>query len=230
MLRIKERWGAAIDAACQYSSLPPAFLAALIANESGGDPAVQRFERPVYQELLAVKRGPAPVSRRGQGPAPSGTGRGDGPPPEGSADLGGAQKGFGPQGGTSPLEYAGLTREYLEGLDDQGLRDLATSWGLTQVMGYHVARRPGGIALLCNPTSHLKIALELLSEFAERFGLDLRLEFRELFHCWNSGRPYGKTFDPEYAEKGISRLQIYKELTAEARLPDGQAQSTQRTA
>jgi len=33
-----------------------------------------------------------------------------------------------------------------------------------------------------------------------------------MFCCWNTGRPYGKTFDPDYVEKGLRRMRIYRQL------------------
>jgi len=54
MQSIKTKWGAVIDAACRASSVPPAFLAALVANESGGNPDAKRFEPGVLAQLFAV--------------------------------------------------------------------------------------------------------------------------------------------------------------------------------
>jgi hypothetical protein len=88
-------------------------------------------------------------------------------------------------------------------------------------MGYHVARRPGGVAILKDPATHLKFALGLLAIFAERFGLNVRAEFAELLRCWNTGAPYddpktprleGRTTDPNYVQKGLRRMEIYREL------------------
>ena len=178
MLRIKTRWSSAIQEACRYSSIPEEFLAALIANESGGNPEAQRFERGVFRKLCAVRAG----------------------------EL---------------REYGGITRDFLASTEDATLRDWATSWGLTQVLGYHIARRPGGVEILKVPASHLKFALGLLGEFIERFQLNPKAEFEEMFRCWNSGAPYddpktprieGKTFDPKYAENGLARMEIYRGL------------------
>ncbi|MGH9448527.1 MAG: hypothetical protein ACRD3O_22825, partial [Terriglobia bacterium] len=44
MNRIHARWNADILSATRGSSVIPAFLAALAANESGGDPAARAFE------------------------------------------------------------------------------------------------------------------------------------------------------------------------------------------
>ena len=118
-------------------------------------------------------------------------------------------------------EYAGITHDFLASTEDMTLRDWATSWGLTQVMGYHVARRPGGVAILKDPATHLKFALGLLSEFVERFQLNPKLEFEEMFRCWNSGAPYddpqtprieGRTHDPKYVARGLARMEIYRGL------------------
>jgi hypothetical protein len=169
MNRIHQQWGPAIQEACKYSSVPPEFLAALIAGESAGNPEAVRFEPRVFRKLCVVRAG---LLR----------------------------------------EYVGITHDFLASTEDITLRDWATSWGLTQVMGYHVARRPGGVAILKDPASHLKFALGLLSEFVERFQLNPKLEFEEMFRCWNSGGPYGKTFDPKYVEKGLARMKVYQEM------------------
>ena len=178
MNRIHQQWGPAITEACKYSSVPPEFLAALIAGESGGDPEAKRFEPGVFRKLCVVRAG---LLR----------------------------------------EYAGITHDFLASTEDMTLRDWATSWGLTQVMGYHTARRPGGVVILKDPANHLKFALGLLGEFVERFQLHPQLEFEEMFRCWNSGAPYddpktarveGRTHDPKYVARGLARMKIYYEL------------------
>lgn len=54
MQSIKTKWGALLDNACKTSSVQPAFLAALVANESGGNPDAKRFEPGVLAQLFAV--------------------------------------------------------------------------------------------------------------------------------------------------------------------------------
>ena len=51
MASIAQDWGQMIASACHLSSVPPEFLAALIANETGGDPAKTRFEPGVFARL-----------------------------------------------------------------------------------------------------------------------------------------------------------------------------------
>jgi len=67
---------------------------------------------------------------------------------------------------------------------------------------------------LLEPRFHYHLANQLLAEFAESYQLDLAREFGELFHCWNTGRPDGRTTDPAYVEKGLTRMEIYRELMA----------------
>jgi hypothetical protein len=151
MGHIREYWGALIQAACQYSSVPPAFLGALIANESGGKEKATRFEPGVFARLKAAHP------------------------------------------------------EWTEARQ----RAHASSWGLTQIMGLNY---PGEALNLLDPGVNLEHAVVMLSDFAERYSLDLRAEFAELFRCWNTGGPYGETADPEYVPKGLARMKIYEAL------------------
>lgn len=54
MQSIKTKWGALLDSACKTSNVQPAFLAALVANESAGNPDAKRFEPGVLAQLFAV--------------------------------------------------------------------------------------------------------------------------------------------------------------------------------
>ncbi len=83
-------------------------------------------------------------------------------------------------------------------------------------MGYHMVGRAGTMRDLVDPPFHFHLAIQLLSDFAADYRLDLGYEFSEMFCCWNTGRPYGKTFDPNYLENGLRRMRIYRELQAAA--------------
>ena len=54
--------------------------------------------------------------------------------------------------------------------------------------------------------------VESVLEFIEEYQLDPRREFAEMFCCWNTGRPHGRTYDPHYVENGLRRMQIYHQL------------------
>jgi hypothetical protein len=199
--RVFERCDEVIEEACAASSVPPEFLGALAANESGGCADATRFEPAVYRHLQAVAEGRSPA--------------------------------FGTVTVTElnhevaellPANDAALHARYLtdafaaahskdlQSATDEILRELATSWGYTQIMGYHMIGRPGEVRQLLEPRFHFRMAIRLLSEFIVDYQVDPRREFAPMFCCWNTGRPYGRTFDPNYVEKGLRRMQIYRQF------------------
>ena len=186
--------------ACKSSSVPPEFLGALTANESGGNPRAARFEPAVYAHLKAVAAGRAD----GFGAVRAGSL---------AAELTDMR-----QAKAAPFHATFLDAPFaaahagdLARAEDAALRELATSWGLTQIMGYHMVGRPGTARDLLEPSLHYRVALALLAEFAARYQLDLARECEEMFRCWNTGRPYGQTADPAYVEKGLRRMKLYRE-------------------
>ena len=104
----------------------------------------------------------------------------------------------------------------LAACEDDALRELSTSWGYTQIMGYHMTSRGGTARDLLDPPRHFRVAIELLAEFAEAYQLDLAHEFEEMFRSWNTGRPYGATHDPGYVSNGLRRISLYRERMAAA--------------
>jgi hypothetical protein len=205
MTRIRAAWGDAIVLACARSSVPPSFVAALIANESGGDAGAHRFEKGVLDSLWEVLLGRA---------SNYGSLKRDEllcflcPPPKPILPGTNISISASTVGGVPPLPAS-----------MQRLDSLATSHGLTQVMGYEaIALHLDGVARLADPAGELPITLRMLADFAHRFGLDLTASSStaagELFDCWNSGRPHAPTADPQYIPKGLARMKIYAELSA----------------
>jgi hypothetical protein len=195
MQRIKSEWGAAIDAACAASSVPAAFLAALIANESGGNAAATRYEPTVAGNLAAVIAGKKtafdpPGSRRALGPVAL------------SSYVSNPAATAVP--GTAAVHH---------------LSDLATSFGLTQIMGFHVLmwQVPEWTDIhefFAVPSNQIKFTLQLLNFCAESNMLDLTIPddqtAEEFFTWWNSGRVNGIPYDPQYISNGLERMKIYK--------------------
>ena len=189
-----------IQKACSRSSVCAEFLGALTANESGGDPTAVRFEPSVYRHLKAVATGERP--RYG--------GIGAEALCQELAEV------LHPKTGKYHAVF--LNSQFMAGqaselsrLADEALRELASSWGFVQIMGFHVIGRHGVPRDLLEPRFHYRLANQLLAEFAEFHQLDLSREFAELFRCWNTGRPDGKTADPAYVENGLRRMEIYRE-------------------
>jgi hypothetical protein len=99
----------------------------------------------------------------------------------------------------------------------QRFDSLATSWGLTQIMGYEVLDtqlNSGGIENLKTPPADLVVTLRMLTQTAARLGVDVTKDFSEMFDFWNTGRPHAPTFDPQYIPNGLERMKIYAELAA----------------
>jgi hypothetical protein len=199
MQRVYNLAGTEIAAATRASSVPPEFLAALIANETGGEPNASRFEPAVCAELQDVIAGrKATFHKPGMRN------------PLGRADLiAWLQIPHAPLAGDvgGPVPVASLLKE---------LERLATSWGWTQIMGYHAIEFSKPAAMLTDRTGNLEFAVLMLTVFANMYSLDLGAEFTELFHCWNAGRPDRPTFDPNYVPNGLARLAAYKAILAEA--------------
>ncbi|MGH9447573.1 MAG: hypothetical protein ACRD3O_17860, partial [Terriglobia bacterium] len=100
----------------------------------------------------------------------------------------------------------------LTAAQDQALRQMATSWGLTQIMGYRILGRTETVEDLLTPLFHLRYAVRLLEGLGRRFTLDLSKDFESLFQAWNCGHPGGKTYDPQYVPRGMQRMSLYETL------------------
>ena len=186
MAAIRARWGAQIAAACAGTAVPEAFLAGLVANETGGDASKTRFEALDFGQMCQVM-----IGKRAHFEA------------LGAVDL------------VPPF----LTLN--EGL--RLLGNYATSWGLTQIMGYQVLPFHKPLSILTDPGEHLKFAVVLLIQFANRWDLELahadsgpasaavvQDSLKKLFACWNCGQPFPeKTFDPAYCSNGLLRASLY---------------------
>lgn len=108
-------------------------------------------------------------------------------------------------------DFYNILQSKLVNRDD--LRDLASSWGLTQIMGYQILDWDCPLSEIQNPPTHYKWALRLLDEFEHDYWLDPTKDFAEFARCWNSGSPHGKTFDPNYAQNVLDRMEALKSLS-----------------
>lgn len=186
MEAIREKQGAAIRDACSFSTVAEAFLAALVAGESGGNENAKRFEPRVFAALWEVVQGRTKA-------------------------YGSIQQGdilafcSGSKTGSVPLTWS-----FASAL--QRLDSLATSWGLTQIMGYEAIPFALQVSDLALPATGLRATLRMLAEFATRDGLDVTKNFSELFDCWNTGRPHAATADPHYIPNGLARMKLYQGL------------------
>jgi len=204
--RVFARCDGFIQEACRSSSVPAEFLGALTANESGGEPAAVRFEPSVYRHLKSVAVGERP--RYGGIDAETLC--------EELAEVLHPKTGEFHATFLNSLFMGGQASELCH-LADEALRELASSWGFVQIMGFHMLGRRGTVRDLLEPRFHYHLANQLLAEFAASYQLDLKREFEEMFRCWNTGRPDGRTADRAYAGNGLRRMEIYGALIIEAK-------------
>jgi hypothetical protein len=190
MQKIKGTYSAALAEINSRSSIPEAFLAAMIANESGGNNNAKRFEPGVlsslWQVLLGRKATYGSIQR---------------------ANLVGFVTDLPQSTVTVPPT---ITNEAFQNLDS-----LASSWGATQIMGWHCLEEHAPFARpedLTDEFVALKATVWLLGKFAAQFSLDLSSDFSDLLHCWNAGAPNHPTFDPNYVPNALARMDIYKAL------------------
>ena len=113
-------------------------------------------------------------------------------------------------------------------LKAKGIRLLRTDVGDRYVVeamlkgGYVLGGEQSGHVIFLNHTTTgdgILTALRLLAEFAAGYQLDLGHEFPEMFCCWNTGRPYGRTYDPHYVARGLARMELYRRQAARAAPP-----------
>jgi hypothetical protein len=190
MQTIKGTFSGTLTDVCSRSSVPEAFLAAMIANESGGNNNAKRFEPGVlsslWQVLLGRKAAYGSIGR---------------------ADLVRFVADLAAPALTVPPT---ITNAAFQNLDS-----LATSWGVTQIMGYHCLEehvpfdRPEDLS---DPAEALKSTVWLLGKFSSQFSLDLSTDFSDMLHCWNAGAPNHPTYDPNYVPNAMRRMDIYKAL------------------
>jgi len=192
MADIKAKYGAQIDAAVAGTAFPASLVAALTANETGLDYTATRLEPAVLGDLCLVL-----VGRKQYYGAISRAQLLDHFPPS-----------------FKPDQFA------------TALINLAMSWGPTQIMGFQSLAGGYPLSELAQPAKHFPHTVQMLEAFAKQFNLVVdvttpdsgnvrgqTVNFEGLFRCWNSGRPDGKTFDPNYAAKGLARMVAYEALT-----------------
>lgn len=179
---IRKRHGATIAAAVAGSSVRPEFLAALCGNESSGDERAVRFEPAVFGKILEVCAGKRAEYK------PAGI-----KVPLGALDI-----------------TVSLPIPFSEALPR--IVTLATSHGLTQIMGWHCLEFGRDFGILATPAGQLRFTIELLAWFAHLYNLDLGTDDEALLRCWNTGNPAGLTYDSRYVPKALQRAAIYKQL------------------
>lgn len=108
--------------------------------------------------------------------------------------------------------YESVRKHHLDNASEEAVRNLATSWGPFQLMGYkciamdiHVKDLRGGDAVENG-----------VKWIAEEYGHLLRKKrFKDAFHYHNTGRLFPKvgkpkTHDPQYVNKGLGYMEYFR--------------------
>lgn len=109
--------------------------------------------------------------------------------------------------------FNGVKMSDIAGASDDALRNLSTSFGLTQILGLHViATFNNTITVndLRDPAKHLTFAVQFIEKEG---GSHLRdREFEKVLRIHNTGRPDGVTFDPGYVPNAMEVMEAYEAL------------------
>lgn len=211
MQAVKRVCGAALADFAPTTSLPVAFWAALTANESGADiergtpiEKITRREPAVFTHLALVAAGFQP--RYGSivlSDLVQAEERQLARPPAAHAAFALAAPAV-----VNPLPPANNSAP-------PSVADLlawATSWGWTQLMGYHSIEWKVNVSDLVDPVKHYRFAAKLMAGFVEQYELDPAKDFEQMARCWNTGGPDGATYDPQYVPNLLSRMEVWKDL------------------
>jgi hypothetical protein len=100
-----------------------------------------------------------------------------------------------------------ITANDLKDCNDEALRNLASSWGPFQLMGYKCLQLGIQVSDL-RGNDAVKWAIHWINL---TYGDYLRQEkFEEAFRIHNTGSPNGRTFDPNYVKNGMKSMKMFE--------------------
>lgn len=113
--------------------------------------------------------------------------------------------------------YENVTASHLADASDDALRNLATSWGPFQLMGYKCILLDVNIRDIRGPNG-VEHGADWINQ---TYGDAMRQgQFKDCFHMHNTGQPYPKTglprtHDPQYVPRGMSMMKQFAPPTAQ---------------
>jgi len=105
------------------------------------------------------------------------------------------------------LPYGSLSRRILSEYSDEEIRKFATSYGLTQIMGYHCLEMGCSIDDL-KGRYHLLWAMNWMRKNYNQ--MLLKKDWQACFRIHNTGRANGVTARPDYVTRGLLRMAYYQ--------------------
>jgi hypothetical protein len=102
--------------------------------------------------------------------------------------------------------YKRLVLKYKGRLSVAAIKNLSTSWGPFQLMGYQVNKLNIHVKDIRGANS-VKWGIKWIND---SYGNYLREgKFEEAFRIHNTGKPNGRTFDPEYVKNGLMYIKYF---------------------
>ena len=103
-------------------------------------------------------------------------------------------------------KFGGLTQNQVKNISDENLKLYATSFGLTQMMGFHCLKIGCKLEELVGPYQ-LQWAVVWMEKNYGNFANKGLLP--HCFRMHNTGRPHGRTHRFDYVEVGLRRMKYY---------------------
>lgn len=105
-------------------------------------------------------------------------------------------------------KYEFITKSQLRECSDDALKNLANSWGPFQIMGYKCIQLGIKISDLRGPNA-VKWGVKWINH--EYGNLIRNKEYEHAFRFHNTGKINGKTFDPNYVENGLNKMNEFEQ-------------------
>lgn len=108
--------------------------------------------------------------------------------------------------------YGSITKRTINGSSDAALKNLATSWGPFQLMGYQCIELQLKVFEIRGKESVYWGTVWI----KKRYGKYLKKKkYKDAFHIHNTGSPYPllgkpKTHDPKYVERGLNYIRFFE--------------------
>lgn len=111
-------------------------------------------------------------------------------------------------------EFEGIKTEDLQGLSDDDLRKLATSWGPFQLMGYQSIKLGVDVQELVDGPEAIRLACQWMKKNYGEFLASGR--YRDAFHIHNTGSPFPangrpQTHSRDYVPRGLRYMKYFAE-------------------
>lgn len=111
-------------------------------------------------------------------------------------------------------KFENIRQEHLKELDDEGLTNLATSWGPFQLMGYKVIPMGVNVHDIRSEEGAARYGVQWIKE---EYGHFLKKKkWKDAFHYHNTGKRFplsgkSKTHDPYYVSDGLKYMKYFSE-------------------